>query len=331
MNAFELLSATTVSAATKALASAKPKEMLVKAGGIDVLDRLKERLDTPLRVLNIRAATDDGLREIKAGKDGGVVIGALCTLTQVAENDVTRKSLSGLARACGEAATPQVRNVATIGGNLCQKPRCWYFRSYDVPCYKKGGITCFSVFGDNRYHAIFGAKSCHIVHASNAALPLLAAGATVVAVRHEGDKAAERLISMDDFYQVPDDPKDDEHTLAPGELVREIRVPKSALGPKASYLEIREKASFDWPLVSCSVNLNDAAAPRVVLVAVAPIPWRLTAIEKMLAGKTIDESLLKQVREAAAEGAEPMTGNKYKVELVGVAVQRAIEMAMKPA
>jgi len=327
MKTFELISAKSFEAAARVAAGTKAADTLVKAGGIDLLDRMKERLDTPLRVLNIKPIAAESARAITRDKDGGITIGALATLTQIAEHEDIRRYLPGLAKACGDAATPQVRNVATLGGNLCQKPRCWYYRNLDIVCFKKGGDTCYSVFGDNRYHAIVGTKNCHIVHPSNAALPLAAANATVVVIKHDAGKLTERLVSMDDFYKVPDDPKDNEHTLANDELIKEVRIPKSALGTRSAYIEIREKQSFDWPLVSCSVNLNDKTAPRVVLGAVAPIPWRLTAVEAKLAGKELTDKLIDECAEIAAEGMESMSGNGFKLPMVGVIVKRTLTAA----
>lgn len=327
MKTFELVSANTFEAAARVAAGTKAADVLVKAGGIDLLDRMKERLDMPLRVLNIKPIAAESARAITESKDGSITIGALATLTQIAENATIQRMLAGLAKACGDAATPQVRNVATLGGNLCQKPRCWYYRNHDIVCFKKGGDTCYSVFGDNRYHAVVGTKSCHIVNPSNAALPLAAANATVVVIKFADGKVTERTVSMDDFYHVPDDPKDNEHTLANDELVREVRIPASAMGTRTSYLEIREKHSFDWPLVSCSVNLNDKTAPRVVLGAVAPIPWRLKAVEEKLAGKELTDKLVDECAAIAAEGMESMSCNGFKLPMVGVIVKRALNDA----
>lgn len=327
MKTFEYISAKTLDAACRVAAGTNVNDLLVKAGGIDVLDRMKERLDTPLRVLNLRPVPASVAHKITPSKGGGITIGAMATLASIADNEIVRRDLHGLATACGEAATPQVRNVATLGGNLCQKPRCWYYRNLDIVCFKKGGDTCYSVFGDNRYHAVVGTKSCHIVHPSNAALPLVAANATVVVIKFADGKVTERNVSMDDFYRVPDDPKDNEHTLANDELIREVRVPYSAFGPRSAYIEIREKQSFDWPLVSCSVNLNDKAAPRVVLGAVAPIPWRLKDVEAKLAGKELTDKLVDECADIAADGMEPMSGNRYKLQMVGAIVRRTLRDA----
>ncbi len=324
MTPFEYMTVESLEAAAKLLAGQR-NGTLLKAGGIDVLDRLKERLDAPRRVVSIREAQRETPAVRDAG-DGGLILAATATLAQVAADERVRRDYPALAEAAGHAATPQVRNVATVGGNLCQKPRCWYFRSRDYPCLKKGGQTCFAVHGDNRYHAVFGAKRCHIVHPSNLAVPLVAYAAALRLVRHREGRLAERTVAIDDFFRIPADPQDDEHTLLDGELVAEVRLPPVAGPPRSGYVELREKQSFDWPLVTCAVNLA-GRQPRVVLGAVAPIPWRLRAVERVLAAGPPDEATMKQIRKAATFGAEPMSHNAYKLRLIEVAVERAIRAA----
>jgi xanthine dehydrogenase YagS FAD-binding subunit len=327
MNAFEYITADNFAAATEFLAENAGDGVLVKAGGIDVLDRLKERTATPQRVLNLCRARDGGDRiEVREG-DGEVVIPALATVAEVAEHADVRRLLPALAQAAEHAATPQIRNVATVGGNLCQKPRCWYFRSRDFHCLKKGGGTCYAVRGDNRYHAIFGAGACHIVHPSNLAVALLACAGRVHLVRHKRNEQVERVVALDEFFRVPPNPMDDENTLEPGELIKHVSLPLEPAGPRSAYIEVREKQSFDWPLVSCAANLNGRDEPRIVLGAVAPIPWRLAPVEKLIASKELDDNLLAEARGLAAQDARPMPHNAYKVQLVGVAVERALRQA----
>lgn len=329
MKAFEFITAQNWPSAAGALTDRR-EGTLVKAGGIDVVDRLKERIDQPARVLSLRQLRDarEGIRVDEAARR--IVIPALATLTEVSEHPEIRARAHVLAEAVGIAATPQVRNVATIGGNLCQKPRCWYFRSADFHCLKKGGDTCYAIAGDNRYHAVFGAGACHIVHPSNAAMGLAALKANVKTVRSDGTKVVERFIPIDDFYRVPPNPLDDEHVLEPGELIREIHLPFDYCGPRTAFVEVREKQSFDWPLVTAAVNLNAPREPRVVLGAVAPIPWRLRGVEQMLADRAVEADLLARAKAASAEGARPMSGNAYKLQLIGPCVERAIAAAAKP-
>ncbi len=339
MKPFEYVTAESFPAAAEFLAGGQRGDTLIKAGGVDVLDRLKEGLETPQQVLNLRDArgSGPGFEPIKAqGVD--IVIGATTTLTQIADHTAIRERYPALARAAAVAATPQIRNVATVGGNLCQKPRCWYYRSSDFHCLKKGGATCYAVDGDNRYHAIFGAGACHIVHPSNAAVGLLAYRARLRLVKYKAGKLEQRNVSLDDFFRVPVDPQKDENVLEPGELIFEIHLSGEANAPPgknggsgSAYVEIREKQSFDWPMVSCAVNLNDRAKPRVVLGAVAPIPWRLKHVEDLLAKRELTNKRIAEAKAAAADGAEPMPHNGYKAQLVGVVVERALRQASQRA
>ncbi len=329
MHAFEYLMPTSFDAALRVVESAPAGEVLVKAGGIDVLDRLKERLETPRRVLSLRQVRDlpAGIEPQPSGQ--GLTIGALATLAQIAGSAEIRARYPALSEAAADAATPQVRNVATLAGNLCQKPRCWYYRSADFHCLKKGGSTCYAVAGDNRYHAIMSAGACHIVHPSNLALALMAHGASLRLVRMQDGKPLERTLPIDEFYRVPANPQDDEHVLQPGELLREVLLPAAGSGPRSTYLAIKEKQSFDWPLVACAANVNDRANPRVVLGAVAPIPWRLKAVEQALAGNELSEALLAKIRPQVNVGAHPMSRNGYKLQLTLVAVERGLREAAR--
>ena len=327
MNRFEYLLPESFEAAVTLLAQARPQAApLVKAGGIDVLDRLKEGLEAPRRVLNLLALRN-GAAPVRRASAETIEIDALATLAEVAGHELIRKLFPALAQAAGHTATPQIRNVATVAGNLCQKPRCWYFRSQDYTCLKKGGSTCYAVEGDNRYHAVVGAGACHIVHPSNLAPVLLTAGARIGTIAAGPTGPTQRTIAIDEFFRVPADPRDDEHTLRPGELIQTIELPTSAGGPRAAYVELREKQSFDWPLVSCAANLNDPANPRVVLGAVAPIPWRVKVAERVLAGSPLDDRTIDRAARLAAEGCEPMSRNAYKVELVAPAVADALRQA----
>lgn len=331
MNAFEYVTADNFQAAAAFLEKHPGDDTLVKAGGIDVLDRLKEGLATPDRLLNLRPPRRpaDPVRTSADGQE--IVINALATLAEVAAQPHVRACLPALADAADHAATPQIRNVATVGGNLCQTPRCWYYRSQDYRCLKKGGATCYAIHGDNRYHAVFGAGACHIVHPSNLAVPLLACGAAVRLVRQGSGRAEQRDVMLDDFFRVPTNPRDAENILEPGELIQEVRIAEEKTGPRSAYLELREKQSFDWPMVSCAVNLNDAGKPRVVLGAVAPIPWRLPEVEALLTGRDLTDALIDEAKALATQGANPMAHNEYKVQLVGVALARALRQADEKA
>ncbi len=319
MNRFELARAMSPAEARQ-LVSEKPGSVL-KAGGIDLLDHLKERLVEPPRVVDIKRIP--GLDAVHAEPDGSLRIGTLATLARVAAHEGVRKSHPALARACGEAASPQIRNVATIGGNLLQRPRCWYYRLESYKCVKKGGDICYAVAGENRYHVLFGGGPAFPPHPSNAAVPLVAYGASFVL---DGAKGP-RSVPAAEFFVLPAKDPTRENVLAPGEVLTEIRVP-AASGWKSAYHEIRERAAFDWPLVAATIALkvergvvHDA---RVVLGQVATIPWRSAAAEKALVGRPVDAAAAEAAGKAAVQGAEPMSGNGYKVDLVTTLVRRMV-------
>src|SRR5512134_1603132 len=320
MNRFELARATTTAEARELVAE-KPGSVF-KAGGIDLLDHMKERLLEPPRVVDIRRIP--GLDLVAAEADGSLRIGALATLAKVASHEAVRRGHPALARACGEAASPQIRNVATVGGNVLQRPRCWYYRLESYKCLKKGGDLCFAVAGENRYHVIFGGGPVFAPHPSNAAVPLVAYGASFVT---DGPKGG-RAVAASDFFLLPAQDPTRENVLEPGELLKEIRVP-SAAGWKSAYYEVRERAAFDWPLVSAAIALKLSGGvvrdARVVLGQVATIPWRSAAAEKALVGKAVGAASAEAAGKAAVEGAQPMSDNGYKVELVTTLVRRTVE------
>jgi xanthine dehydrogenase YagS FAD-binding subunit len=218
MKAFEWTNATTVEEALGQLGG----DAIVKAGGVDVLDRLKEGLDAPSRLVNIRNAKS--LAGIRSDKDG-LRIGPLTTLAELAADRVVRERYAALADAAGNAATPQIRNMATVGGNILQRPRCWYFRSESFHCLRKGGDHCFAQEGENRYHAIFGNAICAIIHPSAVAVPLVALGAKLEITSAKG----KREVALDEFFIAPETDVTRETSLAAGELITEIRVPASGM------------------------------------------------------------------------------------------------------
>jgi xanthine dehydrogenase YagS FAD-binding subunit len=319
MNRFELVRAQTVAQARELLA-ARPGSVL-KAGGIDLVDRLKEHLVEPPRLVDLK--TIPGLGQIALDKDGSLRIGALATLAQVAGSTVVKRSYPALASACGSAASPQIRNVATIGGNVLQRPRCWYYRLESYPCFKKGGNTCYAVAGENRYHVIFGGGPVFATHPSNAAVPLVAYGASFVIEAATGS----RVVPAADFFQLPTLDPTRENVLQDGELLKEIRLPQAS-GWKSAYAEVRERQSFDWPLVSAAIALKAAGGTireaRVVLGQVATVPWRSATAEKALVGQPVGPATAEAAAKAAVEGAQPMTDNGYKVDLVQTLVRRTV-------
>jgi xanthine dehydrogenase YagS FAD-binding subunit len=319
MNRFELARATTVPQARELVAE-KPGSV-VKAGGIDLLDHLKERLLEPPRLVDLKRIP--GLDQVRVEPDGSLRIGALATLATVAAHAALRASHPALARACGEAASPQIRNVATIGGNLLQRPRCWYYRLESYKCVKKGGDVCYAVAGENRYHVLFGGGPAYPPHPSNAAVPLVACGAVFVLDGPQGP----RTVPAGEFFVLPEKDPTRENVLQPGELLTEIRVPAAA-GWKSAYYEVRERAAFDWPLVAVAAAIRAEAGvvreARVVLGQVATVPWRSAPAEKALVGRRLDAATAEAAGKAAVEGAQPMSENGYKVDLLATLVRRTV-------
>jgi xanthine dehydrogenase YagS FAD-binding subunit len=289
----------------------------LKANGVDLVDRMKEGLVEPEAVLSIGSIKD--LAYIR--EDGGAIrIGCLATLADLGRSELLAKRAPALQQVAADTATPQVRERATVGGNLCQRPRCWYYRNIEFECLKKGGPQCFAPEGENQYHAIIGGGPCHIVHPSSLAVPLAAMDAEFKVAGRGG----ERVVKAADFFVLPSKRLDAENILAEGEIVTEIAIPKPP--DKSAVIELREKQSFDWPTVMTAVA-RVGGQWRVCLGAVAPIPWLSKPAMDALGAKEITEALARQAGEAAASEAKPLEENGYKVQQVRVAVRRALMAA----
>ena len=322
MNAFTYVNATNEKEAVAALAKAERGRLLPMAGGMDLLGLMKDYIVSPDRVVSIRH-----LDQTIVSSDGGLRIGAATKLTDLIEHAQARKLYPALMSAAESVGTPQIRNVGTVGGNIMQRPRCWYFRNEEFNCLKKGGSRCFAVEGENQYHAIFGDGPCHIVHPSSLAVPVIAYGGRF---RVAGSKGA-REIDAGEFFQMPNQNLYGESVLQPDEIITHVLLP--APGQKSASYEVRFKQSHDWPLAAASVNLvmsgSAVKSARVVMGAVAPIPWRAQAAERVLAGKAITEAIAAEAANAAVTGARPMSGNAYKVQIAKTAVKRAILAASR--
>jgi len=289
------------------------------AGGMDLIALMKDHIVEPERVVNVKGLD----RTIRKTPDGGLMIGAAVTLAELASHADAATRYPALVQAAAEVGTPQIRNVGTVGGNLNQRPRCWYFRNEEFHCLKKGGARCFAVEGENQYHAIFGGGPCHIVHPSSLAVPAIALNATFKV----SGPAGERDVPAADYFQLPDRNLYGETVLAPNELLTHVLLPPPGAARSATY-EVRFKQSHDWPLAMASVALamkgQTVGGARIVLGAVAPVPWRSEAAETSLAGKVVSEQTASAAAEAAVTGARPMTQNGYKVQIARTAVKRAI-------
>ena len=323
--------ATTVATAMIVAAGAHAAQdaVVVKAGGIDLLDLMKEGLLQPRRIVSLRDIA--GLDRIVEEKDGTVRIGAMVTLAQVAEHPILVQRYKALVDVTRNAASPQIRNVATLGGNLLQRPRCWYFRSVHHHCARKGGETCFAFGGENQYHAIFDHRGCAIVHPSTAATALVALGASVELADAKGSR---REVLLEEFFVLPAMDVHRENDLKAGEILSAIVLPKLASGVRSVHLKQGEKDSFDWPIADVAVVLDrdaDGLCRRVsiVLGAAAPVPHRAKAAEAVLTGKPVQEQTARDAARAALTGATPLTKNAYKLPIFETLVRRAILAAAK--
>ncbi len=320
MNSFSLADCTTVDAALSQLKNGA----VVKAGGVDLLDRMKNGTDTPQRLVNIRNIKE--LRGIQAGPDG-LTIGALTTLAEVADHAAIRSSYTVLADACGSAATPHIRNMATIGGNLLQELQCWYFRSADFQCLRKGKDQCFAFSGLNQYHAIMDYGGCPSVAPSSAAVAVLALGGSVELVSAKG----KRTVPIKDFYVKPDANPHKFNVMEEGELLTAVKIPKPPPGTKSAYQKYGEKESHDWAIADAAIVLEmdgDTCKRAVVAMgAASPVVRRSSEAEAALAGKPISAETARAAGKAAMTNAMPLSMNAYKVQLFPVAVYRTVLLA----
>jgi len=288
-------------------------------GGQDLLARMKDYITQPDRIVNIKGA----LETTATPASGGLRIGAAMKMVDVAEHAEIARLYPAVSAAAIEVGTPQIRNQATVGGNLNQRPRCWYFRNEEFVCFKKGGTTCFSITGENQFHAIFGGGPSFIVHPSSLAVPFVAYGATFRVLGPSG----ERLIPAAEYFTPPSRNVRVENQLAPNEVLTHVILPAPGT-VKSGHYEVRYKTSHDWPIAFATVVLSMNGATvrtaRVVMGAVAPIPWRSQAAEQALAGKTITEATAAAAADAALQGATPLTQNAYKIQVAKTAVKRAI-------
>jgi xanthine dehydrogenase YagS FAD-binding subunit len=296
-------------------------ENVILAGGTDLLDRLKERLIRPKRVINIKNI--ENLKGVQNGK--GLQIGALTTIADIAGDKQIRQKYPALSQAAASIATPQLRNMGTIGGNLSQRPRCWYFRAKEYDCLKKGGSKCYAVEGLNKYHAIFGGGPCHIVHPSDSAPVLMALGASLEVLGPGGKQE----IALEDFFVLPNKKLLGETVLDSNQVVLNIMVPEPAAGTRSTYLKFREKQSLDFAISSVAAVLQmqgkRVQKAGIVLGGVAPVPWRSTEAEAELQGKELNETTILNASRAAVAKAEPMRHNSYKVLLTQNLIRRALE------
>src|SRR3954470_11563390 len=289
-------------------------------GGQDLLARMKDYVTQPDRVVNIKNA----LEATVVAANGGLKIGAAMKMADLAEHQDVVRLYPAIAAAAIEVGTPQIRNQGTVGGNLNQRPRCWYFRNEEFVCFKKGGNTCFSPAGENQFHSILGGGPTFIVHPSSLAVPFVAYNATFRLLGKRG----ERLVPAAEYFTKPNlQNVQRENVLQPDELLTHVILPAPGT-VKSGHYEVRYKTSHDWPIAFATVLLamNGATvqSARIVMGAVAPVPWRSQAAEQALAGKAVTADTAAAAAEAALRGAIPLSQNAYKIQVAKTAVERAI-------
>ena len=320
MKAFSYVNPANERDAVRALGS-EPEKSMPLAGGQDLLARMKDYVTQPDRIVNVKGALD---ASVTAAPGGGLKIGAGMRIADLAENQQVAKLYPAMIMAAGEVGTPQIRNQGTVGGNLNQRPRCWYFRNEEFVCFKKGGNQCFSPSGENQFHAIFGNGPSFIVHPSSLAVPCVAYNATF---RLFGPKG-ERMVAAADYFTMPTLQNVlTENVLQPNELLTHVILPAPGT-IKSGHYEVRYKESHDWPIAFATVllamNGDSVRSARVVMGAVAPVPWRSQAAETALVGKAITEQTAAAAADAALRDARPMSQNGYKIQVAKTAVKRAI-------
>lgn len=320
MKKFAHFNTTTLDEAVTLLRRYRGRAALI-AGGTDLLGKMKDRIlpSYPEALINVK--TIPGLDFIKE-ENGWLKIGALTRLEDIAHNGVVKEGYAALSEAAHRTASPHLREMGTIGGNLCQDIRCWYYRNADnrFPCLRKGGGRCYAHAGDTRYHSIFGGsveEGCIAVHPSDTAPALLALKADI--------KTTKRTIGIEDFFQV----KVTKTTvLDEDEIVTEIHVPKPENETKSTFLKFALRKSIDFPIVNCAVTITSSKgnveAARICLNAIYVIPHRAVKAEKTILGQKITEVNAAACGEAAVEGATPLKDNQYMVQVAKTLVKRAI-------
>lgn len=298
---------------SEALEHLENPEAVALAGGTDLLGCLRDRVFAARTVVSLSGIQQ--LAGISRSDEGGLSIGALTTIDEIAHDTTIADRYRALSMAAAEVSSPQLRNQGTLGGNLCQRPRCWYFRG-DFHCLKKGGSVCYAVDGENQFHCIFGGGPCYIVFPSDTA-PALAAFGAILQI--DGPKGT-RTVPVDEFFRLPEDDVERENVLQRAEVVTRILLPAVGKQVRSSYRKVRARRVWDFALASAAIvvtmNGRTVQDARIFLGGVAPIPWRASGAERALVGKRLDEATISAAAEAGVEEASPLEKNAYKVDLV---------------
>ena len=292
------------------------------AGGTDVLGLIKNDIISPSEVINLKSIP--GLNIIEYTDGAGLKIGALTTISEIAEHPVIMKEFTVLSEAAKEVASPQLRNVGTIGGNVCQRPRCWYYRE-EFDCIRKGGEICYAIGGENKYHCVVGGGPCYIVHPSDLAVALVALNAefTITNGKDLNNVPANK------FFVLPEQNSLQENILKPGEILTEIFIPEPPSNASSSYIKFTERNVWDFAIVSVAAvvnkNGNKINSANIVFGGVAPIPWIDGDLNSMLSGMELSDKSIESVAATALMDAEPMEKNDYKIPLARNLVKKVLK------
>ncbi len=331
MNKFSWYEATSVEDAlqhvnsTVSAALTKPANSaaVIKAGGIDLLDLMKEGLVEPKTIINIRNLP--GLKEVSFDKKEGLKIGANVTLGELEDNSIVKEQYLALHQAVAQAGTPQLRNTATLGGNLAQRTRCWYFRSFEHKCFRKGGNMCFAKNGENEFHSIMKNGTCCSVHASSVATALLAFHAQVEITSADGKT---RLLNLDEFFVLPGDDPSKENVLKENELITNVILPPVQKNTNSYYMKQGGRESYDWALADTAVVIeftgSKCKSAIIALGAAAPVPLISESAAQALIDNEINEDTARKAAGIAMEGATPLAQNGYKVPLFKNIIKRTL-------
>jgi xanthine dehydrogenase YagS FAD-binding subunit len=297
---------------------------VLHAGGTDLLGCLRDGVFTADLLVSLTGL--DELVGIRETPGGGLAIGAMTTITEVAEHPQIRERYAVLAQASGEVASPQLRHQGTLGGNLCQKPRCWYYRG-DFPCLRKGGDVCYAVAGEHEYHCVFGGEGCFIVHPSDTAPALIALDAEVEIAGPEG----RRRLPVAELHMPPAEDPTRETRLEPGEILTAVHVPAQPAARYSAYRKVRTRRSWDFAVAGTAIalDIDDGAVRdcRIVLAAAAPVPWRSEPAEEALRDRALDDQTIAAAAEAAVADAAPLPKNRYKLPLFRGVLTEELEKA----
>lgn len=318
---FDYIKPSTIEEASDILLK-ESESILPFSGGTDILGLIKDQVVKPKKLVNLKSI--EGYDRIEFKADEGLRIGSLAKIVEIAENELIKNHYQILSQAANEIASPQLRNVGTLGGNLCQRPRCFYFRQ-DFDCIRKGGDTCYAFEGNNKYHCIIGGGPCFIVHPSDMAVALLALDAKI-SIYSNGNV---RTIPLSEFFVLPDEDYLHENILKPGELITEVIVPYVSSTIRSSYKKIKERGTWDFAIVSVGAvietNNNSIKKGSIAFGGVAPIPWIDESLNKDLAGLKLNETSIETAADNVLVDADALEMNKYKIILARNLVKKVLK------